>query len=86
MLGWNILERNFTTGGLLGYSSLNSRVSLNVPSLTMQIRMIRTYTRYRQALTREWIWHLELRGLHYNLDRINRRLEHVMKVLGLTLC
>ena len=26
------LERNLTTGGLLGYSSLNSRVSLNVPS------------------------------------------------------
>ena len=30
--GWNILERNLTTGSLLGYSSLNSRVSLNVPS------------------------------------------------------
>ena len=32
MLGWNILERNLTTGGLLGYSSLNSRVNLKVPS------------------------------------------------------
>ena len=32
MLGWNILERNLTTGGLFGYSSLNSRVNLKVPS------------------------------------------------------
>lgn len=30
--GWNILETNRTVGGLLGYSSVNSRVSLNVPS------------------------------------------------------
>ena len=31
-LGWNILDTNRTTGGLLGYSSLNCMVSLNVPS------------------------------------------------------
>ena len=31
-LGWNILETNRTVGGLFGYSSVNSRVSLNVPS------------------------------------------------------
>ena len=30
--GWNILEMNRTEGGLLGYSSVNSIVSLNVPS------------------------------------------------------
>ena len=32
MLGWNIFDRNLTTGGLFGYSSLNSRVNLKVPS------------------------------------------------------
>lgn len=31
-LGWNILDTNRTVGGLLGYSSVNSMVSLNVPS------------------------------------------------------
>ena len=31
-LGWNILETNLTVGGLLGYSSVNSIVSLKVPS------------------------------------------------------
>ena len=30
-LGWNIFETNRTVGGLLGYSSVNSTVSLNVP-------------------------------------------------------
>lgn len=30
-LGWNILEVNRTVGGLLGYSSVNSTVNLNVP-------------------------------------------------------
>ena len=32
MFGWNIFETNLTSGGLKGYSSLNSMVSLNVPS------------------------------------------------------
>ena len=32
MLGWNILEVNLTTGGLLGYSSLNFRVRQKIPS------------------------------------------------------
>lgn len=32
LLGWNMVEVNFTTGALLGYSSVNSIVSLNVPS------------------------------------------------------
>lgn len=31
-LGWNIFETNLTVGGLLGYSSVNSIVSLKVPS------------------------------------------------------
>lgn len=31
-LGWNILDTKRTVGGLLGYSSVNSIVSLNVPS------------------------------------------------------
>ena len=31
-LGWNILDTNLTVGGLLGYSSVNSIVNLNVPS------------------------------------------------------
>lgn len=31
-LGWNILDTNRTVGGLFGYSSVNSIVSLNVPS------------------------------------------------------
>lgn len=31
LFGWNILDKNFTTGGLLGYSSLNVMVSLKVP-------------------------------------------------------
>ena len=31
-LGWNILDTNRTMGGLLGYSSENCIVSLNVPS------------------------------------------------------
>lgn len=31
-LGWNIFEINRTVGGLFGYSSVNSIVSLNVPS------------------------------------------------------
>ena len=30
-LGWNILETNFTEGGLFGYSSENSIFNLNVP-------------------------------------------------------
>ena len=30
--GWNILDTNLTVGGLLGYSSVNSIVSLKVPS------------------------------------------------------
>lgn len=30
--GWNILETKRTVGGLFGYSSVNSIVSLNVPS------------------------------------------------------
>lgn len=29
--GWNILETNLTVGGLFGYSSVNSIVSLKVP-------------------------------------------------------
>lgn len=29
--GWNIFETNFTIGGLLGYSSVNSIVNRNVP-------------------------------------------------------
>lgn len=29
--GWNILDTNLTVGGLFGYSSVNSMVSLNVP-------------------------------------------------------
>lgn len=31
-LGWNILLINLTVGGLFGYSSVNSIVSLKVPS------------------------------------------------------
>lgn len=31
-LGWKMLDTNFTTGALLGYSSENSRVSLKVPA------------------------------------------------------
>lgn len=31
-LGWNILLTNLTVGGLFGYSSVNSIVSLKVPS------------------------------------------------------
>lgn len=31
--GWNILETNLTVGGLFGYSSVNSMVSLNVPEV-----------------------------------------------------
>jgi hypothetical protein len=30
--GWNIFDTNLTVGGLLGYSSVNSIVSLKVPS------------------------------------------------------
>lgn len=30
--GWNILDRNLTVGGLLGYDSSNVMTSLNVPS------------------------------------------------------
>lgn len=29
--GWNIFDTNRTVGGLLGYSSVNSTMSLNVP-------------------------------------------------------
>ena len=32
LFGWNILVRNFTVGALFGYSSVNSTLSLNVPS------------------------------------------------------
>jgi len=32
MLGWNILLKNLTVGGLLGYDSSNVSKSLNVPS------------------------------------------------------
>lgn len=32
-LGWNILETNRTVGGLFGYSSVNSMVSLKVPGI-----------------------------------------------------
>ena len=31
-LGWNIFVLNLTVGGLLGYSSVNSKVSRKVPS------------------------------------------------------
>ena len=31
--GWNILETNRTVGGLFGYSSVNSMVSLKVPGI-----------------------------------------------------
>ena len=31
LLGWNIADLNFTKGALLGYSSVNSKVSLKVP-------------------------------------------------------
>lgn len=34
-LGWNIFDINFTTGGLFGYSSVNSIVSLKVPVMKM---------------------------------------------------
>lgn len=32
LFGWNILVRNLTVGALFGYSSVNSTLSLNVPS------------------------------------------------------
>lgn len=32
LFGWNILVKNFTVGALFGYSSVNSTLSLNVPS------------------------------------------------------
>ena len=32
MFGWNIFVTNLTVGALFGYSSMNSRVSLKVPS------------------------------------------------------
>ena len=32
LLGWNMLDLNFTTGALLGYSSEKSMVSLKVPA------------------------------------------------------
>ena len=32
LFGWNILDLNFTTGALFGYSSENSIVSLKVPA------------------------------------------------------
>ena len=32
LFGWNIFVRNFTVGALFGYSSVNSTLSLNVPS------------------------------------------------------
>lgn len=37
LFGWNILDLNFTTGALFGYSSVNSSVSLKVPGGTMVI-------------------------------------------------
>lgn len=37
-LGWNILETNRTVGGLLGYSSVNSIVSLKVPMTNRKIK------------------------------------------------
>lgn len=30
-LGWNIFDKNLTVGGLFGYSSENSIISLKVP-------------------------------------------------------
>ena len=41
LFGWNILDLNFTTGALLGYSSENSRVSLKVPAVGALIRTSR---------------------------------------------
>lgn len=32
LFGWNILVRNLTVGALFGYSSVNSTLSLKVPS------------------------------------------------------
>ena len=32
LFGWNMVDLNFTTGALLGYSSLNSKVKLKVPA------------------------------------------------------
>jgi len=31
ILGWNIFVKNLTLGGLLGYSSVNSRDNLKIP-------------------------------------------------------
>ena len=48
LLGWNIADLNFTTGALLGYSSVNSRVSLKVPehefSASVTSDVLRTLT------------------------------------------
>jgi hypothetical protein len=40
LLGWNMLDLNFTTGALFGYSSENSIVSLNVPANMQPISIV----------------------------------------------
>lgn len=59
-LGWNIFDTNRTVGGLLGYSSVNSTVSLNVPgtekhtnTLVDKDRILTTPVAFKNELLRQ---------------------------------
>lgn len=52
--GWNIFDTNRTVGGLLGYSSVNSTVSLNVPGTKTRHTSNVFMSQYTRRVCLQW--------------------------------